>query len=155
MIRDVDETDAGNLPEGKKVSINSDLKSKVRSDKHDDVRIKLFETVVTSAVVALRAFIVLLAGVVIVYLALLVNNSKDVPNNFWHIPTLVSLITVSILISLLKFTSSFGSFISDDSKGKQESIDSLPDHESAKSSEHWLIEVIKEFKDDMLGFFKK
>lgn len=117
---DLDEQGPGNLDAKTQAAINKDLISNHSSAKHDDTRIKLFEVAVKKAICALLAFGSLLAGVVIAYIVLLFCRPESIPSNFWHIPTLVGFITISILVSLLRFTSNFGNFTQTERKADKE-----------------------------------
>lgn len=116
MEDDLDETSPGDISSDRIVDINQDLRAKLSSDKHDDTRIKLFDKAASNAILAFWIFAILLGVVVLSYIRLLFCNPESIPSNFWHIPTLVGLITVSILVSLLRFTSNFGNFTQGDKK---------------------------------------
>lgn len=117
---DVDEKDSGDLDAKTQAAINKELISSHSSAKHDATRIKLFENAVGKAIWALGAFGLLLTGVVVSYIVLLFSRPEVIPGNFWHIPTLVGFITISILVSLLRFTSNFGNFTQTERKSDKE-----------------------------------
>lgn len=119
-IEDIDEKDPGYLDAKSQADINKRLIANHSSAKHDAARIKLFEAVVSKAIWALGGFGFLLTVVVVAYIVLLFCRPESIPSNFWHIPTLVGFITISILVSLLRFTSNFGNFTQTDRKSDKE-----------------------------------
>lgn len=156
MDSDFDEKSPGDIDSGRARDIKENLKKQLSFEKHDDARIELFKKVVEHGICAFWSVWFLLFMVVGSYVILLFFKPKEIPENFWHIPTLVSLITATILISLLKLTSSFGSFINNKSKEKQENSSvNTSDQEPSNGSEYWFIDVLKGFKEDVIEFLKK
>lgn len=123
---------------------NDDISESARQLKLDTARIHLFRWAIYAALFGFAMLLVTLICVIKVYLCLLIDQPKEIPNNFWHIPLLLAFMASTILSIILTLTAKFGdkNHKQEDSKDKA-SITILADHVPIKELLQKLIDKIK------------
>lgn len=87
---------------------NQALSNTNRQEKYDTLKIELFEKRINQVACIIRTLIIMLCIAILAYCFALVCHPDKIPANFWHIPTILGLLSSIVIVASLRAIVIFG-----------------------------------------------